>query len=167
MLKEPVDDGEGTAATMDFSVANEEFAHVKHAFVKAQRGHACLPASAVLYELIQARGVACDLRRGFLINDHLRAALWHVWVDVGGEIYDIGSAITSRLTGYDIGGDRVTPTVPLGYERSDLDDADEERTAALNDEMYELYAAKPDDFWALAPREVKSIRKALLCRRRR
>jgi len=151
---------------MDVKVANEEFARVKHAFVKEQWGAACLPASAMLCDLINARGVTCEMKRGFLILDNQCAACWHAWVDVGGKSYDIGTAVTERLTHIDFGS-RVALTLPQGYERMDLDDDDEVKNEAKNNELYEMYVTKPDEFWAVAPRNVNRMRTAMLERQQR
>ena len=140
------------------STVNKEFNRVKKMFVKAKLGHACLVASSMLCDNIKAHGIACEMRRGFLVIDYMQAAYWHAWVDVDGTSYDIGTAIMKELKPDILHcGKYVSHILPHGCIKMDIDEL---LVSELN-MLYELYMKSTEEFWAIAPLNITTLRQQL------
>ncbi|KAL0221564.1 hypothetical protein RCL1_001418 [Eukaryota sp. TZLM3-RCL] len=114
----------------------------------------CIPSAALLYEGLQQLTPSCSLEKGFLLLKHKTlssecSAMFHCWVVCNGKVLDVGNRINMLLFGdhfQDFNFD-VTPTLPSGYRRVDLDSEDEIYAEKTNHQVFSKFQTNPSQFW--------------------
>ena len=133
---------------------------VVNAFVSKKQGACCLPASCVLYELLQKHNhSSAKLIQGYQVFSQ-RYASWHAWVVTDSNKFDPGGEINietqpnketkARLKAVK---SELCPEISSCVSRIDLETKQERDICTRNNEELERFQTNPKEFWKQVKRE--------------